>query len=1224
MSQLKQFSAPRLSSVALPAQPWIIPAAIGLGSLLVTLVLWQVTLFQSHQSDQIRFDRLSDSVQQTIQQRLEQNERALIGLKGLYAASKSVERGEFREYAKSLNLAAYHGALGFGFIHYVPRENLDKFLAQTQADEAPDFSLRLTSTQPDLFIIEYIEPLAANLPAQGFDIGTETVRREAATRAVEENKIILSRRSTLVQDKNKLPGFILLLPIYANRAVTSTPADRWRALTGWVYCPIRIDSLMADIGEQTTQQIDFEVFEDDGTLRSAILFDADGHLRDSHHERVTEADFHSRKFNKQREINFAGRHWLLHTSTRPEFDRGTEQRLPWFVLLGGLFGSALFTYAASTSYRARREAVKLAATMTLELREEITQREQTARALRELSNFQEAIVLSADYAIVSTTPEGVIRVFNPAAQRMLGYTEAELIGHQTPAIWHLPEEVVARAQELSTELGCPVAPGFDVLIIKSCRGLPNEHEWTYVRKDGSRLPVMLSVTAIRDDQGGFAGFLGIAIDLTQRKRVWEELLESRHASDAALHEVLLQRDALDQHAIVSITDPQGKIQLANNHFCTISGYTHKELIGQPHRIINSGYHPPAFWNNFWKTIGAGNVWHGEICNRAKNGSHYWVDATVVPFHDAQGEINRFVAIRTDITARKNAERELLEVRKVAETANKSQSELLAGMSHEIHIPMNAVLGFTTLLATTPLSEKQRSFVESIQLSGQNLLTIINDILDYSKIEAGKLEVERREVDATQTIIIVVKTLSLQAEKKSLTLSHHYLPGTPPLITADPTRVRQVLIKLVGNALKFTQHGGVTLATESVIVAGLPHLRFNVTDTGIGLSPAQQAKLFSKFTRAKASTTREFGGTGLGLAISQRLVELMGGEIGVISKESQGSTFWFTLPLATGAGVAASGPACHDAVVAPITPTPPTDPEACGYANSKLAPPPLPWQVLVADDNSINTQLAGAFLAKLNCVTTVANNGAEAAKLAQEKSFDLVLMDYQMPVMDGMQATTAIRQWEAAQPRPNRLPIIAVTANLNFEMADNFLACGMDGSLGKPLMFSELKETIGNLIPRNSGTTVSEVAAGVAAGCDSGVDPAAVAPPTGPEACGYTKSISAAMNRERALQLTDNNPMLLGILAQTFLAQCDGLMTSIHQALQAHDEAALRAHAHKLKGSLSVFAADQAFAPVLALNKFPGPPDWAELDRLGQVLEKELTRLRPELAALTATAVASAP
>ena len=1171
------------------ARPWFIPAAIGGGCLILTLLIWQLTLLQSQPADQIRFERLADRVQQSIMACLSRHEQCLSGLKGLFAASKSVERGEFRDYVKSLNLTAYPGIIGFGFAHYVARADLDRFLTRTRADEAPDFKVNTNGNQSDLFVIEYIEPFLANQAAQGFDIGSEARRREAATQAVDQNQIVLTRAVTVHQEQKQLPGFLLLSPIFANGAPTATAAERWHSLNGWVYSAIKIEGLMSQISAEIDDQLDFEIFEVDDLGHTVLLFDAN-----DRHGAVTALPllgqtFQDGKFHRVSRLTFGGRTWQLQIGTLPKFSGAVEHRFSWLVLAGGLLCSALLTYAADSSQRVRRKAATLAEKMTAELRGEISMREKLHHTLSELSSFQDAILRSAAHAIISTTPDGVIQIFNPAAQRLLGYTADEMIGRQTPVIFHDPAEVAARAKEFSAELGVTVEPGFGVFVIKSCKGMPNEHEWTYVCKDGSRVPVMLSVTAVRDDQGGFSGYIGIAVDMTERKRAWAELLQSRHTSDEARHELELQRDALDQHAIVSITDLKGIIRHANDRFCTISGYSRKELIGQSHRIVNSGHHPATFWTDFWQTINAGEIWRGEICNRAKNGQLYWVDATVVPFHDANGEIGRFVAIRTDITARKLAKVELLEARKTAEAASRSKSEFLAEMSHEIRTPMNAVLGFTDLLAMTPLNEKQRGFVDTIKLSGQNLLTLINDILDYSKIEAGKLEVERLDFDAVDSAETVIKTLSLQANNKSLALTLRNPPGTPRLVNADPIRVRQVLINLVGNALKFTKSGGVTISTELVPADGKSKLRINVTDTGIGLSPEQQARLFTRFTQAKTSTTREFGGTGLGLAICKRLVELMDGEIGVISAEGQGATFWFTLPLS------AHGKPAEAAIeqgtthrIEPIQLRPPT-PSPTPTVTRAYA-----WQVLVVDDNQINQQLACAFLNKLNCQSSLANDGAEAAKMVQQKAFDLVLMDYQMPVMDGMQATTAIRHWEAAQSGRKRLPIIALTANLSPEISSNFIACGMDACLAKPLMFSELKAIIAQLGPVSAPARPDTP------------PPPAMAPAGQP----------TAMDRQRSLQLTDNNPALLGMLAQAFLLQCDGMMENIRQALQSRDETALKSHAHKLKGSISVFAADSAQAVVLALNKFPSPPDWAELDQIGRKLETEIARLRPELVALT--------
>lgn len=274
------------------------------------------------------------------------------------------------------------------------------------------------------------------------------------------------------------------------------------------------------------------------------------------------------------------------------------------------------------------------------------------RRLAEQAAFQSAILANATYAIIATTPEGIITHFNPEAERMLGYTAAEMTGLQTPSVFHDPVEVAARAPELSRELNREIAPGFEVFVAKARVGLQETHQWTYVRKDGSRYPVLLSVSTLRNGEN-ITGFLGIAKDITEVKAAEAHITKT-------LKELADFKAALDAHAIVAITDSRGDITYVNDKFCAISKYAREELIGQNHRIINSGYHPPEFFRELWRTIAGGRIWRSEIRNRAKDGSHYWVDTTIVPFLDARGKPFQYISVRADITERKNAELQILE------------------------------------------------------------------------------------------------------------------------------------------------------------------------------------------------------------------------------------------------------------------------------------------------------------------------------------------------------------------------------------------------------------------------------------------------------------------------------------------------------------------------------------------------------------------------------------
>ncbi len=780
-----------------------------------------------------------------------------------------------------------------------------------------------------------------------------------------------------------------------------------------------------------------------------------------------------------------------------------------------------------------------------------------------------------------------------------------------------------------------------------------------------------------------------------------ELVSERHR---AQHELLQQKAALDQHAIVSVTDVQGRITYANDKFCEISGYAREELLGRSHSIVNSGQHPAAFFRAMWATITEGLVWHGEVCNRTKGGTLYWVSATIVPVLDAAGLPEGYIAIRTDITEqkaleatlkaneaflqsvtdsmgegvyaldaqgrcifmnqeaerllgwtqaelaerpfhdtthyrtpegghlhaeqcpillsmrarqtyrsedqvfmhrsgqafpvavvavpqmkdgqyvgqvavfqdiseRKANERLISESRDAAEAASRAKSEFLANMSHEIRTPMNAVIGLSHLALETDLNDRQRNYLSKIHSSAKSLLGVINDILDFSKIEAGHLSLDRREFDLDDILNQVTSAVALPAAQKDLELLIAESGRLPARLVGDPMRLTQVLTNLASNAVKFTEQGEVVIGVEALQQHGLHLLmRFYVRDTGIGISTEQQGKLFASFSQADASTTRKYGGTGLGLAICKRLVELMGGSIGVESELGRGSVFYFTVTLDVSnaskqdavwaaqdlvgrrvlvvddnptarevlqemlrslgiqADAVDSGEAClnalrrHDAddpyafvlldwrmpgldglatfaalrqdrailnqptvllvtaygqdmvldevslrqlvvLQKPVSPSTLLDGMLNAIGNKEvLTRAPVAarraWEtsqqlkgarVLLAEDNGVNRLVASEMLARLGVEVTHAANGQEAVAAVLAQPFELVLMDVQMPLLDGYSASRRIR---AEHPHLH-LPIVALTAHAMAGDRERCLDAGMDDYLTKPLDPDEL-------------------------------------------------------------------------------------------------------------------------------------------------------------------------
>ncbi len=563
--------------------------------------------------------------------------------------------------------------------------------------------------------------------------------------------------------------------------------------------------------------------------------------------------------------------------------------------------------------------------------------------------------------------------------------------------------------------------GDDQAVLTTGQAVLNREEY-YLDAQGGQRWMLTSKLPLRDEQGRIIGLVGIGRDITERRRAEEKLR-------------LLSRAVEQSPASIIITDPQGCIEYVNPKFSEVSGYTLEEVQGKTPRILKSDRTAPEVYVRLWQTITSGRVWQGEFCNRRKNGSLFWEAASISAVTDATGLVTHFVGVKEDITEMKRAEEELRRAKEAAEAASRAKSEFLANMSHEIRTPMNGVIGMTGLLLDTELADEQREYAETIRHSGETLLALLNDVLDFSKIEAGRMDLEILDFDLRAVVEDTAEILALRAQQKGLELICFIDPPVPALLQGDPGRLRQILTNLAGNAIKFTATGEVSIRVS--LEADSPDqttLRFDVDDTGIGIASDQLGRLFTPFTQVETSTTRRFGGTGLGLSISKRLVEMMGGSIGVESCEGRGSKFWFKAVFG------------RPSVPAQLAWKP-----AAGIAGKRA---------LVVDDNATNRRLLTVLLKAWGCDFEEAAAGHDAleklhAARTAGKPFDLALLDMHMPEMDGEELGRRIK----ADPALADLPLVLLTSLSERGHSERLRQIGFAGCLTKPLKQAQLYQCI---------------------------------------------------------------------------------------------------------------------------------------------------------------------
>jgi two-component system, sensor histidine kinase and response regulator len=1431
----------------------------------------------------------------------------LNGARGVYAVNRQVQRAAFRTYVESRDLPKeFPGVRGFGFVQNVARDSLAAFTDTERADGAPDFSVHPigADAHDDLYVIKFIEPAARNHNALGLDLGSEALRREGAERAIRTGEATLTAPISLIQDERHSPGFLLFVPVFRDGIDATTPAQRRASLDGLLYAPIVAAELLRGATEVTGGMADFDLSDAAGvTSSAAFVF-------------TSEAAASAGRFNTTRALNLLGRKFTLHARSTAQFDAKMITKEPGILFIAGALISALLAALMWRQTALRRRAEGVATGMTADL-------ERLAQVVRHTLN---SVAITDSELRIVWINEGFTRICGYTLDEARGKTHDELLGDGSGE----PAVLKQLAADSFGTNGCRV-------------------EILYRAKNARDYWLDAEFQPLLDARGKLNGFMEIGSDVTERRSEQVRLKAALRENKALLH-------TIDLYAIVSVADRAGRILETNDAFCLISGYARDELIGQNHRIVNSGVQPKTFWIEMWRTITAGTPWRGEICNRAKDGSMYWVDTIIAPFRGADGEIEKYISIRTDVTARKNATRELarermrldnilqgtnvgtwewnvetgemrinerwaqmigytlselgqttidmwsrfmhpddlsrsavllsqhfdgklqdyefearlrhrqgnwvwilargklfsrsangsprwmagthmeitqrkqaeaalqasqafldetgriagvggwamdfasgaiqwtaetcrihdcapghqptlaesiayfepesqwimqqavqrtmdhgeshdlelpmttatgrsiwvravgaaeivdgkpvrlvgamqditerrtmetemrrnndvmsavlenlpcglsvfdadlrmvasnrefrrllnfpdslfeggdtyfqdiisfngargeygsegveatvssiverartpaqahqfertrpdgtpLEIRgapmpsggfvttytdisarrkaeaevqrssellrgaidtideafvlfdpddrlvfcndkyrlispktasivvpgasfesiaraaaeqgvhgdalgridawiaeriamhraatgshtqrlddgrvlrvierkmpnghivgfcaditemalstAAAQDASRAKSQFLANMSHEIRTPMNAIIGMTGLVLDTKINANQRELLEIVRTAGDALLALINDILDFSKIEAGQMTLEMAEFDLHDCVRDAARMLADRARDKGIALDWSVDVDVPRLVTGDAHRLRQVLINLVSNAVKFTSVGWVRLsvsARPAAMAGQAATLEFRIRDTGSGIPQDKLEQIFKPFGQADGSITRKFGGTGLGLSISTELVERMGGSIGVDSVVGEGSTFHFGIPL----------PAANQRM-SKLPPLNPASSTANGGAGTEPGQCAETRYILLVDDIAINRMLAIRLLESMGHVVAIATNGLEAVQYIERENVDLILMDLQMPVMDGFQAAEQIRQIEAGRPR--RTPIVAMTAHALHDERQHCLEVGMVGHVSKPISKQALRAAV---------------------------------------------------------------------------------------------------------------------------------------------------------------------
>ncbi|MEW9898735.1 CHASE domain-containing protein [Chitinivorax sp. PXF-14] len=938
-----------------------------------------------------RFESLSAKITEALQSRVTRYEYGLRGARGLFVNNPdAVSLQMFRRYIASRQSdEEFPGSMGFGVIEHVKPERRAAFEHRARDAIAPDFAIKqLGPVEGANFVIKFIEPEPLNLLAIGLDIASEQRRREAALAAMSSGHPVITAPVTLVQDNKKLPGFLYLLPIYRPDMPIATADERASAIWGWVYTPLRIDLMLEGVVSPSDTGIDLHIHDVNSGHGDQPIFDSDDSLSKARPDEEDWRTYH-RPIMRQVSLLVGDRLWHLDMTATPAFFANLNLMPAWIVGAMGTAISLLLAGIVWSQQGMQRRASHLAQRMTASLRES-EQRVELAINAAGLGLW--------DWNIATGEAN-----YHRQWAEMLGYLRQELQPWVT--VW----ESLVHPDDL---------PGVKAALDNTFRGLHEifQHdfrmrckggEWKWIRSIGR--------VSERDEHGNPLRMQGAHLDIDGLMRHEEELQRS-----LKLHDVIFN------HATVGIALTRNRrFERCSERLASMLGYQVSELEGLPGMTI---YATDEAYEEVGRiareALPRGDMLDYETWLRRKDGSSFWgrlYAKAVEPDDQDQGTI----WIIDDFTERKQREELFAHAREAAEAASRAKSDFLANVSHEIRTPMNAVLGFASLLLNSTLNDDQQSYVRSIQVAGDALMTLMNDLLDLTKIEAGKMEFEQIDFDLRDLLDDAIDMVAARAADKGLELACLVQPQLPSRVRGDPARLRQILLNLANNAVKFTDAGEVVVRASLGGGADVQRLRFEVSDTGIGIDTDALGRLFQPFTQADASTTRRYGGTGLGLSISRRLIEGMGGRIGVSSELHVGSLFWFELPLLAASSQPEPSPSTSLAGRVVLV---------CGHTD--------------AGRESLADILTPMGIRVLSCATA-----AESLTTLREGAalVDCAIIDYRLPDMDGTDLGRAIHQLSGY----SGLPLIMLATLAWRGQANEARTASFSAYLTKPVRHEQL-------------------------------------------------------------------------------------------------------------------------------------------------------------------------